>query len=253
MKKFCFITILFMMCVALTAFTACSSTNSTQGNAKEAPAKVENTAEAQAQPQDAAPAAKEAEPQRDEAAFAKLLKPDALQETAPDQFKVIVKTTKGDFKLELHRDWAPIGVDRFYNLVKAGFFTDIAMFRVVKGFVVQFGIHGSPLISEAWQNANIQDEPVRESNLKGTISFAKAGPNTRTTQLFINLENNIQLDQMGFPPIGKVIEGMDVIESLNSEYSERPSNNQGRIHAQGNAYLKSAFPNLDYILSMNIE
>lgn len=189
-------------------------------------------------------------PARDDSAFAKLLQPEKLNETAPAKFVVDVKTTKGNFKLEINRDWAPIGVDRFYNLVKAGFFDDIAMFRMVKGFVVQFGIHGSPLVSSVWREANLQDDPVRETNAKGTLTFATAGPNTRTTQFFINLEDNPRLDQMGFAPIGKIIAGQEVIDALNFEYGERP--NQGKIQFEGNKYLKSQFPNMDYIVSMTI-
>ena len=193
----------------------------------------------------------DAAPARDEAAFAKLLDPANFTETAPDKFVVDVKTTKGLVKIELNRDWAPKGVDRFYNLVKGGFFSDIAIFRMVKGFVIQFGIHGAPIISSAWEKARIEDDPVKEKNVRGTLTFATAGPGTRTTQLFINLNDNIRLDSMGFAPIGKVVEGMDIIDSLNFEYAERPD--QGRIHAQGNAYLKAQFPNLDYIESMTVE
>lgn len=196
-----------------------------------------------------APAAAQA-PARDDAAFVKLLDPEQVKDTAPALCKVKVKTTKGDFTIELHRDWAPIGVDRFYSLVKAGFFSDIALFRMVKGFVIQFGIHGSPLVSSAWEDAIIPDEPVRQTNNRGMLTFAKAGPDTRTTQLFINLNDNFTLDKQGFPPIGKVIEGMEVIDNLNYEYGQKPS--QGKIHTQGNAYLKAEFPNLDYIISMEV-
>ena len=236
----------------LTSLAACSPSekNATQVNEQN----VQNAQNAQAAEAPAAPAPK-ADPapaaQRDDAAFAKLLDPSRLNETAPDTFIVEVKTTKGIVKIELHRDWAPKGVDRFYNLVKAGFFSDIAIFRMVKGFVIQFGIHGAPIVSSAWEDARIEDDPVKESNVRGTHTFATGGPNTRTTQLFINLNDNIRLDMMGFAPIGKVIEGMDIIDALNFEYAERP--NQGRIHAQGNAYLKAQFPNLDYIESMTIK
>ena len=255
-----FLLIGFVLC----AFTACFQNENiaTNNNNSQEPAAA-NAQAPVAQPGDtnavnaapaanAAPAVKEdAAPKRDDAAFAKLLNPAGLNETAPAQFNVIAKTTKGNVKIELHRDWSPQGVDRFYNLVKSGYFTDIAMFRMVRGFVVQFGIHGSPLVSDAWIDATIPDEPVQQTNAKGTITFAKGGPNSRTTQLFINLADNGRLDQMGFPPIGKIVEGMDVIESLNFEYAERP--NQGMIHKKGNEYLKSQFPNLDYIISMSLE
>ncbi|MBO4350775.1 MAG: peptidylprolyl isomerase [Proteobacteria bacterium] len=229
----------------LAGLTSCSPSGK---NAQE-PQQPQQT-EAPAAP--AAPAAAEAPaPAKvDEAALAKLLQPEKLNETAPAQFLVAIQTTKGEIKVEMHRDWAPKGVDRFYNLVKAGFFTDIALFRMVKGFVVQFGIHGSPLVSSVWRDANIPDDPVTESNVKGTLTFATAGPNTRTTQLFINLNDNIRLDQMGFSPIGKIVSGMDVVDALNYEYSERPD--QGRIQMQGNEYLKAQFPNMDYIKSMSI-
>ena len=204
------------------------------------------------EPQQAAPAAQAADSAAkvDEAALAKLLQPEKLNETAPDLFLVDMKTTKGVIRVEMHRDWAPKGVDRFYNLVKSGFFTDTAFFRMVKGFVVQFGIHGSPLVSSVWCEANITDDPVIESNLKGTLTFATAGKDTRTTQLFINLKDNVQLDQMGFAPIGKIISGMEVVDALNYEYGERP--NQGQIQMKGNEYLKKQFPNMDYIQSMTI-
>ena len=257
MRRFFISTLFFSICAALVIFSACTpSENSVnQRNNQEIAAPADNNSAAPEKVQEEAKAAvpdsKNAEPARDEAAFAKLLNPDEFKDIAPDQFNVIVKTTKGDVKIELHRDWAPNGVDRFYNLVKGGFFNDIALFRMVKGFVVQFGIHGSPLVSGAWREAIIKDDPVRETNAKGTLTFATAGRDTRTTQLFINLQDNKRLDQMGFSPIGKIVEGMDVIENLNFEYGERP--NQGRIQSQGNAYLKTQFPNLDYIVSMTIE
>ncbi|MBR4986927.1 MAG: peptidylprolyl isomerase [Proteobacteria bacterium] len=187
---------------------------------------------------------------KDAADLSRLLQPDMLNETAPAQFLVDVKTTKGMIRLELNRAWAPKGVDRFYNLVKAGYFSDIAFFRMVKGFVIQFGIHGTPLVSSVWREANIGDDPVVETNARGTIVFATAGPNTRTTQLFINLADNARLDDMGFAPIGKVVSGMDIVDSLNFEYGERP--NQMKIQKDGNAYLKPNFPKLDYIESMTI-
>lgn len=186
----------------------------------------------------------------------KLTNPEKANEKAPEKFKVKFKTTKGDITIEAVRAWSPNGADRFYNLVKAGFFTDIAFFRVLNGFVAQFGIHGDPAISSIWRNQNIQDDPVNESNLKGTISFATAGPNTRTTQFFINYADNSRLDDMGFSPFARVIEGMDVAESLYAGYGEGAPNgrgpNQAQIQRSGNEYLKAQFPKLDYIISASI-
>ncbi|GAB4030832.1 MAG: hypothetical protein Fur0012_07410 [Elusimicrobiota bacterium] len=186
----------------------------------------------------------------------KLMNPQKANEKAPEKFKVEFKTTKGNFTVEVMRQWAPNGADRFFNLVKAGFFTDIAFFRVLDGFVAQFGIHGNPEISAVWRNQNIEDDPVKESNLKGTLTFATAGPNTRTTQLFINYRDNVRLDDMGFSPFARVTEGMDVVESLYSGYGEGAPNgsgpNQGQIQRSGNHYLKSEFPKLDYIISASV-
>lgn len=182
--------------------------------------------------------------------------PSKLTAQAPDDFKAIFHTTKGDFTVEVTRSLAPNGADRFYNLAKSGFFTDIAFFRVIPGFMCQFGIHGDPTISAKWRDANIPDDPVKGSNTRGTITFATAGPNTRTTQLFINFADNTGLDAQGFAPFGKVISGMDVVDKINGEYGEgAPAGNgpdQGRIQMEGNAYLKKDFPNLDYIKSVTV-
>lgn len=178
-----------------------------------------------------------------------LLKPSALHAKAPATFDVSFTTTKGTFVVTVHRAWAPRGADRFYNLVKAGFYNGDEFFRVVKGFVVQFGISGYPQVSSAWQNANIPDDPVKASNTPGTLTFADGGPNTRTTQLFINLANNAaNLDGQGFAPFGKVTKGMTVVEKLYGGYGEAPSNAQPQIASQGNAFLKKKFPKLDSIL-----
>lgn len=182
--------------------------------------------------------------------------PAKLTEKAPNTFKAQFDTTKGKIVIEVTRDLAPNGADRFYNLVKSGYFTDIAFFRVISGFMCQFGIHGDPQISAKWRAANIPDDPVKGSNTRGAITFATAGPNTRTTQLFINFGNNTQLDGMGFSSFGKVVEGMDVVDKIFSGYGEgAPSGmgpNQGRIQMQGNAYLKKDYPDLDYIKSATI-
>jgi len=187
---------------------------------------------------------------------ADLSNPSKLTEKAPDAFKVKFDTTKGSFTVEITRSLAPHGADRFYNLVRAGFFTDIAFFRVIPGFMCQFGISGDPKISAAWRGADIPDDPVKGSNTRGALTFATAGPNTRTTQLFINFGDNSRLDGMGFAPIGKVTSGMDVVDKLYGEYGEgAPAGrgpNQGLVQQEGNAYLKKDFPKLDYIKSATI-
>jgi len=180
-----------------------------------------------------------------------LLKPSAATEKAPATFKIKFTTTKGEFVVEVTRAWAPLGADRIYNLVKLGFFTDIACFRVVENFVVQFGIHGNPDVAAAWKPSTIKDDPASKiSNAKGTMTFAKAGTDTRTTQVFISFKDNSALDKMGFPPFGKVVKGMEVVESIYKGYGEQP--NQGRIQSEGNSYLKAEFPKLDYIQSATI-
>ena len=183
--------------------------------------------------------------------------PSKLTETAPDAFKAVFHTTKGNFTVEVTRSLAPNGADRFYNLAKSGYFTDVAFFRVIPGFMCQFGIHGDPNVSAKWRDANIPDDPVKGSNTRGTITFATAGPNTRTTQLFINFADNTPLDGQGFAPFGKVTDnGMSVVDKINGEYGEgAPSGSgpdQGRVQMEGNAYLKKDFPHLDYIKSVTV-
>ena len=171
---------------------------------------------------------------------------------APDVFRVKFDTSKGPFVVEVHRAWSPNGADRFYDLVQQKFFDDIRFFRVVPGFIVQFGISGDPAVMAKWRPLRIPDDPVKQTNARGTITFAKAGPGSRTTQLFINLvDNSQQLNQMGFSPFGRVVEGMEVVDKINSEYGESPE--QGRIQAEGNAYLKQKFPRLDYIKTARVE
>jgi peptidyl-prolyl cis-trans isomerase A (cyclophilin A) len=181
-----------------------------------------------------------------------LLNPRNATEKAPEVYKVKFATTKGDFILEVHRSWAPYGADRFYNLVKLGFYNDVVFFRVIDGFMAQFGIHGDPAVAAVWRDANIPDDPPSgQSNIRGMASFATAGPNTRTTQIFLNFGNNSPLDSSGFTPFGKIIEGESILDQLYRGYGEgAPMGNgpdQGRIQRQGNAYLKSSFPNLDAI------
>ena len=182
--------------------------------------------------------------------------PAKLTDKAPDSFKVRFDTSKGAFTVEVTRSLAPNGADRFYNLVRSGFFKDVEFFRVIAGFMCQFGIHGDPAVASAWREARIQDDPVKASNVRGAITFATAGPNTRTSQFFINFGDNTRLDGMGFSPFGKVTEGMDVVDKINSEYGEGAPRgrgpDQGRLQREGNAYLKKDFPNLDYIKSAAI-
>jgi peptidyl-prolyl cis-trans isomerase A (cyclophilin A) len=179
-----------------------------------------------------------------------LLHPSTLNAKAPESFQVKFTTTKGDFVVEVTRAWAPLGADRFYNLVKHGFFTDAAFFRNVPGFIVQFGLSADPAVNKVWQSANIKDDLGKQSNAPGTITFATAGPNTRTTQLFINFGNNTFLDSQGFSPFGKVTSGMDVVQKLYSGYGERPD--QGAITSQGKAYLDKNFPDIDMIKSATL-
>jgi len=178
-----------------------------------------------------------------------LLDPASLNEKAPEVFKAKFTTTKGDFVVHVTRAWAPLGADRFYNLVKNGFFTNVVFFRVVPNFVVQFGINGDPKVAGAWSHATIHDDPVKQSNIRGTLTFATAGPNTRTTQIFINFGDNSSLDKQGFSSFGEVVEGMDVVDKLYSGYGEQVTNLQGEIETRGNDFLKVRFPNLDSIKS----
>ena len=193
------------------------------------------------------------EPPRGPGARPSLMNPSSLHARAPEIYKAQFTTTKGDFVVEVHREWSPNGADRFYNLVRHGFYTDASIFRVVKGFVVQFGMNAKPAIEEAWQHANIRDDAVKQSNKPGTVVFATAGPNTRTTQIFINLGDNSQLDGQGFSPFGTVIEGMDVVEKFYSGYGDPPRGpDQGLIASQGKAYLDKNFPQLDSIKTASI-
>jgi peptidyl-prolyl cis-trans isomerase A (cyclophilin A) len=192
----------------------------------------------------------------DLAKVAKLRNPAGLTEQAPATFKATFDTSKGTFVIEVRRDQAPIGADRFYNLVSNGFYDDVRFFRVIDGFMAQFGIHGNPQVQSAWRNANLKDDPVKGTNKRGMVTFATAGPNTRTTQLFINFGNNTGLDKQGFAPFGEVVQGMDVVDKLYNGYGEGAPRgkgpDQGRLQAEGNAYLNKEFPRLDYIKSATI-
>jgi peptidyl-prolyl cis-trans isomerase A (cyclophilin A) len=172
--------------------------------------------------------------------------PDQAAERAPELFKARFSTSKGDFVIEVHRDWAPNGADRFYNLVKIGFFDEARFFRVVPGFVAQWGIHArGDAVMSSWRNANIPDDPVKQSNTKGTVTFAMAGPNSRSTQVFVNYADNSSLDARGFAPFGRVVEGEGVLAQLHSGYGQKPE--QTRIQIDGNAYLAQEFPQLDWV------
>jgi len=190
-------------------------------------------------------------------AQAKLDDPSAFKEKAPATFKAKFDTSKGAFVITVHRDWAPLGADRFYNLVKAGFYDDVRFFRVIDGFMAQIGMNGNAGVQSAWDKARLTDDPVKESNKRGYVTFATAGPNTRTTQFFINFKDNTNLDRMGFAPFGEVTSGLNVVDELYSGYGEGAPRGRGpdqsRIRLEGNAYLKQEFPKLDYVKKATIE
>lgn len=187
----------------------------------------------------------------------KLAIPAALIEKAPASYKARFDTSKGAFVIEVRREWAPNGADRFFNLVKNGFYDNARFFRVVSGFMVQFGINGDPAISTPWREAKIKDDQVKQSNKRGFITFATSGADSRTTQVFINFVDNSRLDGMGFSPFGQVISGMDVVDKLFADYGEGAPRGRGpdqsRIQTEGNDYLTKSFPNLDYVKKATIE
>ncbi len=175
--------------------------------------------------------------------------------TTPDSFLVTVETTRGAVTLEVYREWAPRGVDRFYALVRQHYYDSAAVYRVIPGFVAQFGLAADPKVTARYRTQTIADDPVRHSNLRGTITFARSDTNSRTAQLFINLVDNAELDKaqgFGFPPIGRVLVGMDRVDKFNGEYGESAGRQQGSIARLGNGYLQSNFPRLDYIVRMTI-
>lgn len=178
-------------------------------------------------------------------------------EQAPASYKAKFETSKGTFVVEVNRALAPQGADRFYSLVKSGFYDNVRFFRVISGFMVQFGINGDPKVMARWRGSPIKDDPVKASNKRGFITFAMAGPNTRTSQVFINFVDNTALDGMGFAPFGHVVSGMDVVDKINAEYGEGAPRgrgpDQGRMQMEGNAYLAKDFPRLDYVKKATIE
>ena len=195
------------------------------------------------------------------AAFAQkpsLKNPASLNEKAPDKYKARFDTSAGVFVVEVTREWAPLGADRFYNLVKNGFFDEARFFRAIEGFMVQFGIHGDPAVSTVWRNARLNDDPQKQSNRPMYITFAHGGPNTRTTQVFINFnDNSASLDKLGFPPFGRVVEGEAAVRKIFTGYGEGAPRGkgpeQGRVQMEGNAYLNKEFPKLDYVKKATIE
>ena len=249
---------------ALSTLLACSNAP----NASETPAASTAAAAKQASPKAAEtakdPEKKSEQPEAGEPEEAvpskpippELLAPKKADAQAPDTYKVRFSTTKGEVMIQVHREWAPEGADRFFNLVKIGYFTDISFFRAIKRFMVQFGIHGEPAVNQKWRSARIKDDPVVHTNSRGTLTFATSGKNSRTTQVFINFKDNLMLDKMGFAPFGEVISGMEVVDSLYQGYGEgHPKGrgpNQGKLQGGGNAYLRENFPKLDYLESAEI-
>lgn len=206
------------------------------------------------------PVVREENPKTPPSVVSKALLDPSLPEwsqTAPAEFKVKFSTSKGDFTVLVKREWAPKGADRFYCLVKNGYYDDVRFFRVVEGFMAQFGIHGNPEVNAAWKNATIPDDPVVESNKRGTVSYAMRGPNTRTTQIFVNFDDrNTRLDGMNFAPFGRVIEGMEVVDKLYNGYGEGAPRGRGpsqpRIQSEGNSYLTTNFKELDYVRTAKV-
>jgi peptidyl-prolyl cis-trans isomerase A (cyclophilin A) len=179
-----------------------------------------------------------------------LLKPATVAEKSPPVFRARIENTRDTFVIEVHRDWAPNGADRFYALVRAGFYDKCSFFRVLPYFLAQFGIHADPKVQAAWRTATIPDDPVKMSNKAGYVTFATTGANTRTTQVFINYRDNVMLDAQGFAPFGVVVEGMTNAGQLESKFGDRPD--QKRMELEGNAYLSREFPGLSYITRATI-
>ena len=184
----------------------------------------------------------------------KLLTPAALTAKAPELFKAKFDTSKGMFVVEVHRDWAPLGADRFYNMVTNGFFSGVRFFRVIPNFMAQFGINGNPAVTAAWNKIDLKDDPpTKQSNQRGFITYGTTGrPNSRGTQIFINYKDNSFLDPQGFIPFGQVVEGMDVVDMLNAEYGSAPQNAQAQISSEGNKFLLAQFPKLDFVKTATV-
>jgi peptidyl-prolyl cis-trans isomerase A (cyclophilin A) len=182
---------------------------------------------------------------------------NAPAKPVPDSYRAVFETSKGQFVVEVTKAWAPEGAERFYRLLERKFYDDARFFRVIPNFVVQFGINGDPKVEARWRELTIADDPVKQSNKRGTLTFAMSGPNSRTTQVFINLKDNTQLDKSGFAPFGTVVEGMDVVDRFFSAYRDGPPRGTGPdqtlIEARGNSYLETNFPRLDYIQTARIE
>ncbi len=175
----------------------------------------------------------------------------AAADQAPETYKVLFETSKGDFTVEVHREWSPNGADRFHKLVETGFYDDCRFFRVLPGFMVQWGINGDPEIQKNWVKANIKDDRVTQSNQRGFITYAKSSQrNSRTSQVFINFGDNARLDADGFAPFGQVVDGMDIVDAINAQYREQPD--QSLVQENGNAYLNKNFPKLDFIKKASI-
>lgn len=234
-----------------TANTLETTAGKVGGAAKNTAEKVTQEVTQAVPPKPPAPTTPEVKMSNTPEANAVLLDPSLATEEAPATYRVRFETSAGNFVVECQREWAPRGADRFYNLVKAGFYNDVRFFRVIPNFMVQFGINGDPTVSAKWRSANIQDDRVTQPNDRGYITFATSGRNSRTTQVFINFKSNRGLDGQGFSPFGKVIEGMDSVDAIYSGHRERP--NQGGIQSRGNEYLNESFPELDYVKTAVIE
>lgn len=191
---------------------------------------------------------------QDDERRARLRNPSQLTDTAPDVYRARFETSKGEFVIEVHRAWAPRAADRFYNLVKYGFYDDARFFRVLDGFMAQFGLNGDPAIQRAWRSAQFPDEPTTQSNLRGYVTFARSGaPHSRDTQVFISYTDNSHLDPQGFAPFGQVVSGMEVVDELYSGYGRQNVPDQQRLIRDGNAYLEREYPLLDYVRTAVIE
>lgn len=185
-----------------------------------------------------------------------LLRADDYTETAPAEYRVTLETTEGNVVIQVYREWAPLGADRFYNLAKGGFYDDSRIYRVLPGFMAQFGLNADPYVNQVWKKEFLVDDPVAESNTRGRVAFAKGGRHTRTTEIFISYKDNSALDEEGFAPIGEVVEGMDVVDAFYSEYGDGPPRGDGpyqaMAQARGNEYLDADFPELTRILSATV-